>query len=99
MGQKPDLISVNEMFLNRTTEHINIEGYSLIARRNKSDGRKCCGIAAFAASNISQRVTLVETSENAKRVWLLVHANHGPHLIGVWYKPPDPGEVETIEAS
>ena len=79
MGQKPDLICVNETFLNRTTEHISIEGYSLIARRDRSDGRKCGGIAAFAASNISQRVTLVESSENAERVWVLVHANQGPH--------------------
>ena len=97
MGQKPDLICVNETFLNRTTEHISIEGYSLIARRDRSDGRKCGGIAAFAASNISQRVTLVESSENAERVWLLVHANQGPHLVGVWYRPPNPGEVATID--
>ena len=97
MPARPDLICVNETFLDRTTEHVWIEGYSLIARRDRDDGRKCGGIAAFALSNIAERVTLVQSSEDAERVWLMVHADHGPHLVGVWYRPPIPGETSTIE--
>ena len=68
MAHKPDVICVNEAFLNGTIEHVNIEGSSLIARRDISDRRKCYGIAAFALSYISQRVTSVDNSENAERV-------------------------------
>ena len=41
MDQKPDFICVNETFLNQAIEHIRLEGYSVIARRNRSDGCKC----------------------------------------------------------
>ena len=97
MDEKPDLICVNETFLSRAIEHISLEGYELIARRDRSDGRKCGGIAAFALIKIAQRVTLVQSSENAERFWMLVHANHGPQLVGVWYRPPAPGETATID--
>ena len=41
MQERPDLICVNETFLDRTVEHIILEGYTLIARLDRSDGRKC----------------------------------------------------------
>ena len=39
LKEKPDLICVNETFLDRTLEHRTLEGYSLVARRDRSDGR------------------------------------------------------------
>ena len=26
----------------------------------------------------------------------MVHADQGPHLVGVWYRPPAPGETGTV---
>ena len=49
MDKKLDLICVNETFLNRAIAHIT---YKLIARRDRSDGRKCNGIAFFALSKM-----------------------------------------------
>ena len=65
MEDRPDLICVNETFLDRTIAHITLDGYALIARLDKSDGRKYVGIAAFALEHISERITLVKNSENA----------------------------------
>ena len=48
-------------------------------------------------TNIAERITLVESSQKAERFWLLVHAQQGPQLVGVWYRPPAAGEVATIE--
>ena len=48
MTEKPDLVCINETFLYRAVEAIALEGYSLVARRDRNDGRKCGGIAAFA---------------------------------------------------
>ena len=41
MEDRPDLICVNETSLDRTIAHITLEGYALIARLDRSDGRKC----------------------------------------------------------
>ena len=77
MEDRPDLICVNETFLDRTIAHITLEGYALIARLDRSDGRKCRGIAAFALEHISERITLVKSSENTQRFWSSMHSK-GP---------------------
>ena len=59
MKEKPNLICVNETFLDRTLEHRTLEGYTLVARRDRNDGRQGGGIAALAASDIAERVTLI----------------------------------------
>ena len=96
MKEKPNLICVNETFLDRTLEHLTLEGYTLVARRDRNDGRQGGGIAALAASDIAERVTLIQSSDDAERFWLMVHADQGPHLVGVWYRPPAPGETGTV---
>ena len=39
----------------------------------------------------------LEDSETAELCWALAHLNTGPHLVGCWYRPPAPGEVESIQ--
>ena len=39
LTKKPDLICVNETFLNRTVEHLTLECYSLVARLDRNNGR------------------------------------------------------------
>ena len=41
-------------------------------------------------------MTLIQSSDDAERFWLMVHADQGPHLVGVWYRPPAPGETGTV---
>ena len=92
------MVCVNETFLNKAVEDVDLEGYTLVGRRDRSDGRAGGGIAAFAFSNIAERISLINTSDCAERFWLLVHAEQGPHLVGVWYRPPNPGEVQTVNS-
>ena len=73
-----------------------LEGYTLIARRDRNDGRHGGGIAAFAANAIPERVTLIQSSADAELFWIMLHADQGPHLVGVWYRPPAPGETATV---
>ena len=96
MTRKPELICINETHLSRTVEHVALEGYSLVARRDRSDGRQGGGIAAFALTSIAERISLVQSSDDAERFWLMAHTDQGPYLVGVWYRPPDPGECGTI---
>ena len=88
---KPDLVCVNETFSIQTVDHISCSeaGYS--------DGRKHRGVVAFALVSIAERVTLIQSSEAAEWIWLLAHADLGPHLVGIRYRPPNPGDTATID--
>ena len=96
--QPPALVCLNETFLDPSTEDVELEGYQLIARRDRDDGRKCGGVAVFARADAARAVTLVEKSKTNERVWLVIHSDTGPYLLGVWYRPPQPGEVESIKS-
>lgn len=36
---------------------------------------------------------LLHKSVTSERVWVLVHSDPDPYLIGAWYRPPEPGRV------
>ena len=74
MNKKTDLLCVNETFMDRTIERISLESYARIARRDKTDGRKCGGIDAFDLTNISKRIDSIDSSQDAERFSLLVRA-------------------------
>ena len=91
MKMKPCLICLNETWLDSSVKSIALEGYVLVGRRDRRDGRECGGVAVFAATGVSDSVTLLKDSESSERLWVLVHSNLGPYLIGVWYRPPVQG--------
>ena len=78
MKRKPDMVCVNETFLNKAVEDVNLEGFTLV-------GVNLAGVTDPMA-------------DCAERFWLLVHAEQRPHLVGVWYRPPNPGEVQTVNS-
>ena len=41
---------------------------------------------------------MLEKPKSSKRVWLVLQADTGPFLLGVWYRPLAPGETESITA-
>jgi len=88
---------LNETFLNQAVEHIELEGYKLVARRDRTDGRSGGGIVAFANDSVFERATLIATSDTAERCWLLIHADQVPYLLCTWYRPPTEGEINTID--
>ena len=63
MPRKPDIVCLNETFLDASTKEVGLEGYSLAARRDRSDGRQCGGIAVFARLEVAERITLLEKIE------------------------------------
>ena len=40
----------------------------------------------------------VGDSDNAERSWHILHTNNGAVLLGVWYRPPAPGQIQSIES-
>ena len=95
----PDIICVNETFLDDGVEIIEPEGYEIIGRRDRSfsgDERRCGGIIVHARASIASNVTLFETSAVSERMWFQMHSNNGPYLLCCWYRPPVQGEVASI---
>ena len=85
-----------QKFLDTIVKHFTLDGYSLVARHDRSDGRLGGGIAAFAISAIDDRVNLIHSSDDAERLWPMVHAEQGPHFVGDWYKSLAPGGNGTV---
>ena len=94
----PEIVCLNETFLNRSIEDVELEGYSVVARRDRKDGRQGGGVLVFARRDVANLITLIEKSQTAERVWLIIHAETGPYLMCLWYCPPDPGEVASIDS-
>ena len=77
MEVKPFLVSLNETFLSKAIEHVELEGYQVLARRDR-EGKWGGGVLVFVLNEYAPRVTLVEISEAAERIWALVHSDRWP---------------------
>ena len=97
MGGKPFLVCLNETFLTKAIENVELEGYQVLARRDRQ-GQWGGGILVFVLDEYFPRVTLVAESASAERIWAIVHSDQGPYLVCCWYRPPNPGNIETIES-
>ena len=97
MTAAPDVVCVNETFLDKGVEDVQLEGYLVVGRRDRSysgDERRCGGIIVFARTEIAEHVTLMSMSDSSERMWILMHTHLG--LLCCWYRPPLPGEVQSI---
>ena len=94
----PDVVCVSETWLQRTVGTIPFEGYTLITRRDRCNGEGFGGgVVIFARDGIAKNVTALEPSKNTECCWALLHSNHGPFLVGCWYRPPMRGELDSIK--
>ena len=86
--RRPDILCLNETFLDKTIGEVPIEGYEQIARWDREIGEAAItrgGVVVYAACAISGQVTLIEKSVEAERLWLLIHTERGPFMLGAWY--------------
>ena len=90
---------LNETFLNEETadNKLLLEGYTLVARKDRPDNSAWGGVLAFARTGLEERVVLLETSETHERVWLAVHTKRGPYLFSAWYRLPAQGDATGVQ--
>ena len=93
----PQLLALNETFLDRSLKVASLPGFTLVSRRDREEGA-CGGIAVFAADNIASYITLLHHSVSFERSWHAIHADVGPVLFCNWYRPPTCGETASIYA-
>ena len=94
----PDVVCLTETLLDPSIDEISLPGYRLVLRRDRDDGREGGGVAVFASDAIANNVVHIESSPSSERVWHIVHGIQGCFLLGVWYRPPEPGEVASIRS-
>jgi len=76
-------------------EEVSLIGYNVAARKDRSDGRIGGGVIVFVRDDL-RCVAQLDVATVAERVWLTVHTDHGPFLLGLWYRPPDSGADSII---
>ena len=73
---KPTLVTLNETFLTKAIPDIKLEGYTLLARRDRGD-QWGGGVAVFVIAEQFANASVVEISETAERIWVIVHTDRG----------------------
>jgi hypothetical protein len=68
LPQLPSLICLNETFLNRSIEDVTVEGYRMVARRDRDDGQVCGYVIVYTQEDLASRETLIEKSADIERV-------------------------------
>ena len=94
--RRPNIICVNESFLDETIGAVPVEGFEEVARKDRPDGSGRGGVVVYASQAIAAQLSCVHSSTNAERLWLIIHTEQGPFLLGAWYRPPYP---ETVSIS
>ena len=71
MESKPSVLWLTETWADKGLPSLRIEGYTLISRRDRDDGRLGGGVAVFALEKLAHRLTLLENSQVAERSWVI----------------------------
>ena len=93
----PLLVCLTETWLTRAVEEPRLEGYILVARRDRKDGRQGGGVAAFVHESYHSSATKLGESSLDERIWLMLHTDEGPFLGSVWYRPPGDNRCPSID--
>ena len=92
------MILVTETWLSKAIEEVPLEGYCIVSRRDQDENSERGGVLVLALQELADRVVMLEESAIAERLWVIVHTNHGPFMVAVWYRPPSPGEVASVQS-
>ena len=69
----------------------------LVSRLDRRVGfAKSGGIVLFVLNKLASRLVHVSDSDQSERSWHVLHCDIGPILFGLWYRPPDYGEIQSI---
>ena len=95
MFGQPAFVALTETWLDESVQSPTLEGYQVVSRLDRRDGRQGGGVVFFARADASHAIVHVAESPDHERVWLIWHTDVGPVLIGLWYRPPG-SELDSI---
>ena len=80
LPNRPSIITLNETFLDKSVEHIQISGYLLVSRRDRTE-REGGGIALFCLHKIFDLINHLSNSIEFERSWFTLHTDLDPILL------------------
>ena len=86
MTSKPELLLFNETKMHDEEPRMQIPGYQEVSKKNRDSHGG--GVAIFACTDKITRFSELEVSATHERIWILIHTDEGPLLLGCWYRPP-----------
>ena len=63
----PSFVALNETLLDESSPQVTLEGYVLLSRRDRRDGRKGGGVLLFGKPEVATSVVFLEHSETDER--------------------------------
>ena len=87
----PEIVGFTETWIERGD--VQLSGYhcvSQLGRRNAVRGDRG-GIALYARDGFQDSVVHLADSPTDERAWYIIHADSGPVLLCLWYRPPNSG--------
>ena len=93
----PDFVAITETHLSKTVDSIKLSKYELVSRRDRQDQSGWGGIALYARCDVHQNIVHLQDSESAEISWHTLHSDVGPLLLGLWYRPPNRGNISAVQ--
>ena len=89
-----DVLLLQETWLSESVEAVQIAGFYVVGRLDRSEGPKAGfgGVAVYARNSVAN-IGLLSYSETSERMWCTLHSNLGMFLICNWFRPPDDGDT------
>jgi len=78
---------LQETWLDASVTALEVPGYEIIARRDRSSSPNRGGILVLCRTHVNN-VLLYKKSECAERAWLLIQRDSGSIALANWYRPP-----------
>ena len=95
--QQPTIAGITETWLTKRTDILTFTGYKRVSRLDRRIGRADRGgIALFVRDDFCDNVVHIGDSPVDERSWHIVHCDHGPVLLCLWYRRPCPNEIASI---
>ena len=94
--KNPTLVGLTETYLNPSIKMPKLTGYEIVGRRDRGKKRQKGGSIVLARKEFVRNVVHVANSENAERLWAVIHSDVGPVSFGLWYRPPKYGKILSI---
>ena len=95
----PTFVALTETFLHKGIKQLlPIPGYALVSRLDRADNTGWGGVVLFVKRGFEDYIVHSASSTAAERTWHILHSDRGPLSVCVWYRPPNQGEVATIDS-
>ena len=93
----PEYVIFTETHLTKAIELPQLTNYLVVSRCDRRNESASGGVILFARTDVWANIVSLHNSESLELCWHTLHADVGPILVGAWYRPPNRGEVLSIQ--